>query len=84
MAEPEPLDLRALKCPLPALMTRRQLARLPDGALLTVLTSDPLAVVDIPHLCNEDGHALLESRQADGHHIFTICKGAQTGGLAGG
>ena len=84
MEADEPLDLRGLKCPLPALMTRRQLARLPDGAVLKVLTSDPLAVVDIPHMCGEDGHALVESRKADDHHIFTIRKGTQTGGLAGG
>ena len=84
METDEPLDLRGLKCPLPALMTRRQLARLPDGAVLTRSDQRSLAVVDIPHMCGEDGHALVESRKADGHHIFTIRKGTQTGGLAGG
>jgi tRNA 2-thiouridine synthesizing protein A len=54
----ETLDLRGLKCPLPALMARRALARLPAGTLLIVLTSDPLAVVDIPHMCGEEGHSI--------------------------
>src|SRR3954469_7004194 len=69
------IDLRGLKCPLPALLTRRRLAALPTGAELTVLTSDPLAVVDIPHMCGEEGHVLIDSRQAADHHIFKIRKG---------
>ena len=70
----EELDLRGLKCPLPALFTRRQLALLAPGAELTVWTTDPLAVVDIPHMCGEEGAVVLESRPADGHHIFVIRK----------
>jgi tRNA 2-thiouridine synthesizing protein A len=70
----EELDLRGLRCPLPALMTRRHLARLTPGTLLTVLTTDPLAVVDIPHMCREEGQAVIETRKADGHHIFVIRK----------
>ena len=68
------LDLRGLKCPLPALLARRHLARLAPGALLTVFTTDPLAVVDIPHMCGEEGHAVIDARPADGHHLFVIRK----------
>jgi tRNA 2-thiouridine synthesizing protein A len=71
----EELDLRGLKCPLPALMTRRRLAGMAQGAMLTVLSTDPLAVVDIPHMCAEDGHEVADARKADGHHIFTIRRG---------
>ena len=70
----EELDLRGLKCPLPALMARRKLAGLASGSQLEVWTTDPLAVVDIPHMCHEDGHRLANSRKADGHHIFVIVK----------
>ncbi|OQP85306.1 response regulator SirA [Rhizobium rhizosphaerae] len=69
-------DLRGLKCPLPVLKTRRRLRDLPAGARLMVLTSDPLAVIDIPHLCREDGHALFGSAalpDAAGHR-FLIAK----------
>lgn len=68
----ETLDLRGLKCPLPALMTRRRLARLQPGALLTVTASDPLAVVDIPHMCAEEGHNLESVTAEKGAHLFRI------------
>jgi tRNA 2-thiouridine synthesizing protein A len=71
----EELDLRGLKCPLPALMTRRRLAGMAPGAMLTVLSNDPLAVVDIPHMCAEDGHEVAAARKAHDHHSFTIRKG---------
>nr|WP_246739701.1 sulfurtransferase TusA family protein [Martelella sp. HB161492] len=66
------MDLRGLKCPLPALKTKKRLAGLEPGALLVVLTSDPLAVIDIPHLCREDGHALVQQERAEGYDRFTI------------
>ncbi len=54
----EPLDLRGLKCPLPALMAKRALGRMPPGAKLTVQADDPMAAVDIPHMCHHEGHAV--------------------------
>ena len=71
----EELDLRGLKCPLPALMTRRKLATLKTGERLSVLASDPLAVVDIPHMCHQENHELLESVSASGQHRFLIRRG---------
>lgn len=68
-------DLKGLKCPLPVLRTRKRLAAMPGGAELTVETTDPLAVIDIPHMCNEDGHALLSSERTEGGHRFVIRKG---------
>ncbi|KSV82704.1 sulfurtransferase TusA family protein [Ensifer sp. ENS10] len=69
-------DLRGLKCPLPVLKTRKRMSSLAPGALLEIETTDPLAVIDIPHFCNEDGHTLEESAAADGGHRFLIRKGA--------
>ena len=66
------LDLRGLKCPLPALMARKTLKALSPGETLTVLASDPLAAVDIPHMCHEEGHTLLESMRAGDHYRFLI------------
>jgi tRNA 2-thiouridine synthesizing protein A len=68
-------DLRGLKCPLPVLMTRRKLSSLPSGALILVETSDPLAGIDIPHFCNEDGHELIETEKTEDGHRFLIRKG---------
>jgi len=68
------LDLRGLKCPLPALKTRKALARLAPDDLLMVECTDPLAEIDIPHLVNETGHA-LESALRDGNLlVFRIRK----------
>lgn len=64
------LDLKGLKCPLPALKTRRKLRAMAGGALLVVETTDPLAGIDIPHLCQEDGHMLVaQARTALGHRF---------------
>lgn len=70
-------DLRGLKCPLPVLKTRRRLAQLHDGEELLVATTDPLAVIDITHLCNEDGHALLGTETTGDGHRFHIRKGSR-------
>lgn len=77
MSNPETgiYDLRGLKCPLPVLKTKKRLATLPSGAELTIDTSDPLAIIDIPHLCNQEGHALVSSETNEGGHRFVIRKG---------
>jgi tRNA 2-thiouridine synthesizing protein A len=58
-----PLDLRGLKCPLPALMARRALERSEPGCIVAVLTDDPLAPIDVPHMCRQEGHEVLEVRR---------------------
>ncbi|WP_160011819.1 sulfurtransferase TusA family protein [Rhizobium sp. 18055] len=67
-------DLRGLKCPLPVLKTRKKLSSLPSGTLLRVETTDPLAGIDIPHFCHQDGHELLESERTESGHRFLIRK----------
>lgn len=67
-------DLRGLKCPLPVLRTRRRLADMQNGQELIVETTDPLAIIDIPHMCNEDGHQLVQSQATEHGHRFHIRK----------
>lgn len=69
------LDLKGLKCPLPVLKSRRRLRDLETGTVIEVETTDPLAVIDIPHFCNEDGHRLVASEKLEDGHRFVICKG---------
>jgi tRNA 2-thiouridine synthesizing protein A len=71
----EVYDLRGLKCPLPVLKTRKRMKSMQSGAVLAIETSDPLAVIDIPHFCNEDGHSLLENEKTQSGHRFLIRKG---------
>lgn len=52
------LNLRGLKCPLPALKARKALQRLTPGDVLIVECTDPLAAIDIPHLVSELGDHL--------------------------
>ena len=52
------LDLSGLKCPLPALKTRRALKSLAPGDLLEVRCTDPMAAIDIPHLVGMTGDRL--------------------------
>jgi tRNA 2-thiouridine synthesizing protein A len=56
----EVVDLRGLKCPLPALMARRHLTRAPAHAVVAVLTDDPMASIDVPHMCAGEGFEVLE------------------------
>jgi tRNA 2-thiouridine synthesizing protein A len=50
----ETLDLRGLKCPLPALYVKRALMRSESGKVVCVVADDPLAHIDIPHMCREE------------------------------
>lgn len=68
------LDLGGLKCPLPALKTRKALTRLQPGDELVVECTDPLTSIDIPNLLRETGDQLLDSSRADNRFVFRIRK----------
>ena len=68
------LNLRGLKCPLPALKTRKALAGLAPGAVIVVECTDPLAAIDIPNLLNETRDVLEAQREQDGALVFRIRK----------
>ncbi|MCI0467182.1 MAG: sulfurtransferase TusA family protein [Beijerinckiaceae bacterium] len=69
------LDLRGLKCPLPVLRTRKVLRALAQGESLTVECTDPLAVIDIPHLLQESGDTLERQEAQSGLFRFYIKRG---------
>lgn len=58
-ATPESVDLRGLKCPLPALISRRRLSRSPPGTVILVVTDDPMAPIDVPHMCADAGFEVV-------------------------
>jgi tRNA 2-thiouridine synthesizing protein A len=68
------LDLVGLKCPLPALKTRKALDGLRAGDRLTVMATDPLASIDIPNLIRETGDALVSQDDEAGRLRFVIEK----------
>jgi len=75
MADDEILDLRTLKCPLPALMAKKALGRAVPGAVLRVLADDPLAAVDVPHMCHHEGHTIESVTETDGYRVFVLRRG---------
>ena len=77
MASTTKLDLTGLKCPLPALKTRKALKALGPGERLEVHCTDPLAVIDIPNLLAETRDN-LESTQREGDRIVFVIEKAQT------
>ena len=64
------LDLKDLKCPMPILRTKKALATMESGAMITVLATDSGAPDDFAAFCKHTGHELLESSVADG--VFTL------------
>ena len=68
------LDLTGLKCPLPALKTRKALKALTPGALLEVHCTDPLSVIDIPNLIRATGDSVEITARAERAIVFLIEK----------
>jgi tRNA 2-thiouridine synthesizing protein A len=68
------INLRGLKCPLPALRTRKALSKLQAGDLLTVECTDPLVDIDIPNLIRETGDSIEATTRESDAIIFRIRK----------
>jgi tRNA 2-thiouridine synthesizing protein A len=68
------LDLTGLKCPLPALKTRKALKALKPGDRLEVHCTDPLSVIDIPSLIRETGDSVEITEHAEQAIVFLIEK----------
>jgi tRNA 2-thiouridine synthesizing protein A len=73
MAE-KTLNLRGLKCPLPALRTKKALSQAQPGDIFIVECTDPLAAVDIPNLVNQTGDTLEDTRKDKKLLTFRIRK----------
>jgi len=68
------LDLSGLKCPLPALKTRKALKSVKAGDFLEVRCTDPLSVIDIPNLIRETGDKVEITERAHDRIVFLIEK----------
>jgi tRNA 2-thiouridine synthesizing protein A len=56
------IDATGLSCPMPVLRLQKALRDLPPKARVTLLATDPMAKIDVPHFLSENGHALLVHR----------------------
>jgi tRNA 2-thiouridine synthesizing protein A len=68
------IDLRGLKCPLPALRARKALTSMKKGDVLIAECTDPLAAIDIPNLLNQTGDKLESSSRENDVLVFRIRK----------
>jgi tRNA 2-thiouridine synthesizing protein A len=68
------LNLRGLKCPLPALRARKALGALQAGDMLIAECTDPLTAIDIPNLLRETGDIMVSSAREGDVLVFRIRK----------
>jgi tRNA 2-thiouridine synthesizing protein A len=77
------LDLTGLKCPLPALKTRKALKALSPGDRLEVHCTDPLSLIDIPALIQETGDEVEIIERTEHRIVFLIEKANPVKAAAG-
>ena len=65
---------------MPVLKTRAALRQTAVGAVLTVLTSDPMSAIDIPHMVSQSGDHLVSQAGEAGGLQFQIRKGGPGSG----
>ncbi len=63
------IDARGHRCPVPTLKLRRALE---NEAHVTLLADDPMAQIDVPHFCNQNGHVLERAEAEGAHWIFEV------------
>ncbi|MEJ6790754.1 sulfurtransferase TusA family protein [Brevundimonas sp. BR2-1] len=64
------VDARGHRCPTPSLKLQKAMRQAPAGARLTLLATDPMARIDVPHLMNGIGGRMVSVDEADG--VLTI------------
>ena len=69
----ETLDLKGLKCPLPALLAKRALLRSARGESVEVVCDDPLAAIDVPHMCRGENFEVV-SLARDGDEVRMVLR----------
>lgn len=69
------LDARRLLCPMPVIRVQEAIEKLPAGATLTAICTDPGALHDIPAWARIHGHTVLEARSEGREHIIVLQTG---------
>jgi tRNA 2-thiouridine synthesizing protein A len=63
--KPIRVDARGHNCPIPSLKLRKAVLQTQAGQVIHIVASDPMAKIDIPHLCAEMGWACTPLEGAD-------------------
>lgn len=66
------LDALGLLCPLPVLKAQKALKSMDKNQVLSLLTNDPAAQIDVPHFCAESGHEFLGHADSGDGTVYFI------------
>lgn len=66
------LDVTGTLCPLPILLSTREMRKLQPGDLLEIVGDDPGIREDMPIWCERAGHRLLELAEEEGGRIRSL------------
>ena len=69
------LDVTGTFCPLPILLSAREMRKLHPGDLLEILGDDPGILEDMPVWCERAGHRLVEMAEEGGTIRSLVEKG---------
>ncbi|HYC68978.1 sulfurtransferase TusA family protein [Brevundimonas sp.] len=74
------VDARGHRCPTPSLRLQKAMRDAVPGARLTLLATDPMARIDVPHLMAGLGGRVISIKEADGVLAIAVeTPAAQTG-----
>jgi tRNA 2-thiouridine synthesizing protein A len=60
------IDARGHRCPTPSLKLQKAMREVPPGGRLTLLATDPMARIDVPHLMAQMGGEVVSIEAIDG------------------
>jgi tRNA 2-thiouridine synthesizing protein A len=69
------LDVTGTFCPLPILLSAREMRKLRTGDLLEIVGDDPGILEDMPVWCERAGHRLVEMVEEEGRIRSLVEKG---------
>jgi len=72
---PHQLDVTGTFCPLPILLSAREMRKLRTGDLLEIVGDDPGILEDMPVWCERAGHRLVEMVEEEGTIRSLVEKG---------
>jgi len=68
------LNALGKKCPMPILLTKKELKKMSSGQTLELIVDDKGALKDIPAMVNTTGNELVETNETDAEIRFVIKK----------
>ena len=68
------LDAMGKKCPMPVLLTKKELKKMATGQTLELIVDDKGALKDVPALLSKTGDVLVNTNEGDSKVTFLIKK----------